>query len=76
MTTTIEVRTPTIRERLLGLMDILLDNSGFGSFERNVIRGLAKNYLSNSVTDEQLREQIYRIRDEVIPLILGEDPKQ
>lgn len=68
------VETPvSIKTRLLAFVDILLDNSGFGRVQKIAIHELAKGYLLGRVSEEEVREQIIQFRDEVIPLILGEE---
>ncbi len=68
--------TSTIKARLLALMELLLEDSKFDKMTQTIIRNLAKNFfLGNNVTEEILREQITKIRDEIIPVILGEPPK-
>lgn len=65
----------TIKQRMLALMDMLLEQSSFGKMERTIIRNLGQNFLKGNVTDAELRQHVEMIRDEVIPLILGEEVK-
>lgn len=65
--------TSTVKQRLLALVELLLEDSKFDRMTQTIIRNLAKNFLGNSVTEEDLIIQVRKIRDEVIPAILGEE---
>lgn len=64
----------TVKARLLALVDLLLEDSKFDRMTQTIIRNLAKNFLGKNVSDDDLRAQIVKIRDEVIPVILGDEP--
>lgn len=65
----------SIKARLFALMDLLLEDSKFDKMTQTIIRNLAKNFIGGNVTDDELRAQIVNVRDEIIPLVLGEKPK-
>lgn len=67
-----EVLHTTIKQRLLTLLELLLEDSQFNKPTQTIIRTLARNFLGDKVTEEDLRTQVIKIRDEIIPLILGE----
>lgn len=69
------MQATSIKARMLALTDVLLEQSSFGKMERTIIHNLAHGFLKGNVTDEQLREQIIQVRDEIIPLLLGEETK-
>ncbi len=65
----------TIKQRLLALVDLLLEDSRFDKITSTIIRNLARNFMSDKVTEDDLRAQIIKVRDEFIPVILGEEPR-
>ncbi len=59
----------TIKDRLRATMALFLDDSHFDPFLVKAIIALSKNFLKNT-TDEDIREAVCRMRDDVIPYIL------
>jgi hypothetical protein len=60
----------TIKERLLGLVDALLeDNDTIPDIYRPIVKKLIKNYLAKA-DPAQIEELLKRVQAEVIPFVL------
>lgn len=74
MTTTQTSTTPaaTINARLFALLNsVLKDGTFIPAMYHPVILNLVKPFLRNT-SESDLRDQIVKLRDEIIPFILGE----
>ncbi len=66
------IYAPTsIRARLSALFEALLQDSRIGKAFQPVILNLGRSFIS-SATDQELREGIVKVRDEIIPFLLEE----
>jgi hypothetical protein len=61
-----------LRDRLLALFEALLQDSRIGAAFRPVILNMGRSFLTQA-SDAELREGIEKVRDEMIPFLLGED---
>jgi hypothetical protein len=61
----------TIQSRLVALLAQMLDESKIAAMYHPVINNMVKGYLSRA-DDSQVREMLLKIRDEIIPWLLGE----
>ena len=61
----------TVKDRLASLLDVVLQDSRLNKAFIPMIRTLAKSFLAD-MADAQIMEGISKLRDELIPWVLGE----
>lgn len=67
-----EIKQSTTASRLYALLNSVLEDGTFiPKMYHPVIMNLVKPFLKNT-SESDLREQIIKLRDEIIPFILGE----
>lgn len=75
----------TIKQRVLAMLEVVLDDlpkmiadTDFDPFTKRIIEKLVRTQLPkmiedalDKIPDEQLEQQIIKLRDDIIPFILG-----
>lgn len=64
--------SPTLRERVSVFVETVISDSAFAGPFQPVILNLFRTKFLDKVTDEQLRQGLTGIRDNVLPWLLGE----
>lgn len=80
----VEVMIPTIKQRLMAIVQLIMDElpaglskSGFDPVVQRIIKTLLEKQLPKLIEntlaktpDEEIRKQIEKLRDEIIPFLL------
>ncbi len=64
----------TLKDKLQVLLEVLIEDSKFDPVLKSIILKLSKNFMKNA-SDEDIIQAVKKMRDEMIPFILGEDPQ-
>ncbi len=65
----------TLKDKLQALLEVLVEDSKFDLVLKSIILKLSKNFMKNA-SDEDIIQAVKKMRDEMIPFILGEDENQ
>lgn len=89
MDTQIAVVETTIKQRVLAMLEVVLDDlpqliadTDFDPFTKRIIEKLVRTQLPKMISDaldkipdEQLEQQIVKLRDDILPFVLGYDER-
>lgn len=64
----------TVKDRILALLDVVLDGAKINAAFVPTIHTLAKNFLRD-VSEDEIRKGVVVLREKYIPWLLGEVPE-
>lgn len=64
------IKTLSLKEKLTGLVNSLLDDSAIPAMYRPVIKNLVGSYLKNA-NDDEVRVLLAQLKDQILPWLLS-----